>query len=173
MAVAPAMSLQLVPASLPRCHWYVKVIGWVPAHVPGPAVSVWPCSAVPVTVGAAVLVGTSTSTATVTTPVSLPPLPSSTVYGNVAAPLKPAVDVYITWSDESVTVPLLAGPTAVTVRAPPSMSVSFEVRSEAGKLIGTPAMADLLSSTATGASLTGVTVTETVPVSVLVPSETV
>ena len=71
------------------------------------------------------------------------------------------------------TVPPVGLDTAVTVGVVPSTSVSLALRSVAGKLSGVSSLVDLVSSTATGASLTGVTVTDTVPVSVRVPSETV
>ena len=51
------MSLQLAPLESQRRHWYAKVIGWVPLHAPGLAVSVCPTVAVPEIVGGDVLPG--------------------------------------------------------------------------------------------------------------------
>src|SRR5581483_1535140 len=39
------------------CHWYANVIGCVPSHTPGSAVSVSPSAAVPAIDGAAVIAG--------------------------------------------------------------------------------------------------------------------
>src|SRR4051812_17161433 len=45
------MSLQFLPFASHRLHWYVKLIGAVPVHVPLAAVSVCPTWAVPTIVG--------------------------------------------------------------------------------------------------------------------------
>ena len=63
--VAPAMSEQFAPAASQRRHWYVKLIGVLPVHVPSPAVSVCPSWAVPLIVGATVFAGGTAATAAV------------------------------------------------------------------------------------------------------------
>src|SRR3954447_1997810 len=55
--VAPLMFEQLPPVRLQRRHWYVNVIGSVPVHLPGSAVSVEPMAGVPEIVGGDVFVG--------------------------------------------------------------------------------------------------------------------
>ena len=70
------------------------------------------------------------------------------------------------------TVPPVGLDTAVTVGVVPSTSVSLPNTLMTGLAVESSATV-AVSSTATGASLTGVTVTDTVPVSVRVPSETV
>ena len=79
--------------------------------------------------------------------------------------MKLAVGVKVIWPAVSDTVPPVGLDTAVTVGVP-STSVSLALRSVAGKLSGVSSLVDLVSSTATGASLTAVTVTDTVAVSV-------
>src|SRR4051794_15856173 len=51
------MFAQLTPLRLHRRHWYVNVIGAVPVHWPGSAVSVEPTCVVPEIVGGDVFVG--------------------------------------------------------------------------------------------------------------------
>ena len=80
-----------------------------------------------------------------------------------------AVGVKVIWPAVSDTVPPVGLDTAVTVGVVPSTSVSLALRSVAGKLSGVSSLVVLVSSTATGASLTAVTVTDTVPVSVSPP----
>ena len=71
-------------------------------------------------------------------------------------------------------MPPMGSLTAVTVSGPPSMSVSLPVNVAVGMTAACPpAVVMPVSSTATGGSLTGVTVTVTWPVSVRVPSERV
>ena len=77
-----------------------------------------------------------------------------------------AVGVKVIWPAVSDTVPPVGLDTAVTVGVVPSTSVSLALRSVAGKLSAVSSLVDLVSSTATGASLTAVTVTDTVAVSV-------
>src|SRR5215216_1865396 len=48
---------QLPPVRLQRRHWYANVIGSVPVHLPGSAVSVEPTAGVPEIVGGSVFVG--------------------------------------------------------------------------------------------------------------------
>jgi len=55
--VAPLMLEQLPPVRLHRRHWYANVIGSVPVHLPGSAVSVEPTVGVPEIVGGSVFVG--------------------------------------------------------------------------------------------------------------------
>src|SRR5581483_5116736 len=55
--LAPEMSEQLPPFSSQRRHWYEYVIGAVPLHSPGSAVSVEPTCGVPEIVGGEVLAG--------------------------------------------------------------------------------------------------------------------
>src|SRR5215212_3298137 len=55
--VAPLMSEQLPPVWSQRRHWYANAIGCPPVHVPGFAVSVWPCCGVPLIVGCFALTG--------------------------------------------------------------------------------------------------------------------
>ena len=82
--------------------------------------------------------------------------------------MKSAVGVkVITAARSVVTVPPVGLDTAVTVGVAPSGSVSLAVRSVAGELSGVSSLVDLVSSMATGASLSMlVTVTVTVAVSV-------
>ena len=51
------MLVQLPPVASQRCHWSLKLIGWVPVHVPWLTVSVAPSFVVPMIVGAAVFFG--------------------------------------------------------------------------------------------------------------------
>src|SRR5262245_26323058 len=51
------MTVQVVVVRGQRCHWYEKVIGVVPLHVPLRAVSTFPRASVPVKLGTAVLAG--------------------------------------------------------------------------------------------------------------------
>src|SRR3954470_10086940 len=51
------MSLQFLPLSSQRLHWYVNEIGAVPVHVPFWAVSVCPTCGVPLMVGGVWFVG--------------------------------------------------------------------------------------------------------------------
>lgn len=60
--VAVAMSVQLAPSELQRCHWYAYVTGVEPVQVPLVAVSVWPSLATPVTAGRTVFVSASGAT---------------------------------------------------------------------------------------------------------------
>src|SRR4051794_14024444 len=53
------MSAQLPPVPSQRLHWYLKVIGAVPVHVPSVVVRVCPSVGVPEIVGGAVFVGLS------------------------------------------------------------------------------------------------------------------
>ena len=76
-------------------------------------------------------------------------------------------------SSDSVTAPLTALPTAVMIRASPSGSESLESRVDAVMSTVPPSSTVAVSSTVTGASLTGVTVTSTVAVSEAEPSLTV
>ena len=81
--------------------------------------------------------------------------------------MKSGVGVKVTVAPTRVTVPPVGLDTAVTVGVVPSGSVSLAVRSVAGKLSGVSSLVDLVSSMATGASLSMlVTVTVTVAVSV-------
>lgn len=58
VAVCPVIAVHDVKAVVVHLsHWYVKVIGWDPVHVPFPAVSVRPTRTVPVIVGTAVFRG--------------------------------------------------------------------------------------------------------------------
>ena len=82
--------------------------------------------------------------------------------------MKLAVGVKVIWPAVRDTVPPVGLDTAVTVGVP-STSVSLALRSVAGKLSGVSSLVVLVSSTATGASLTAVTVTDTVAVSVSPP----
>ena len=70
-------------------------------------------------------------------------------------------------------MPLLGVPTAITVSAPPSTSVSFATSDAPGITTGVFANVDAASSTAIGGSLIGVTMTVTSPTSVRSPSLTV
>jgi hypothetical protein len=63
LSVAPVMVEQLPPSLSHRDHRNANVIGWVPSHVPGEAVSADPSRAVPLTVGGAVLVGAAVAAA--------------------------------------------------------------------------------------------------------------
>ena len=54
--VAPSTVPQSAPAALQRSHAYSKVVG-APTQLPGAAVSVWPPSGVPLSVGSSVLLG--------------------------------------------------------------------------------------------------------------------
>jgi len=56
-AVAPDIDEQLFPLRSQRRHWYLYVMGAVPDHVPGLAVSVSPMTGEPAIVGRLVLRG--------------------------------------------------------------------------------------------------------------------
>ena len=62
-SVAAAIGLQLEPEQ--DCHWYAYELG-LPLHAPALALSVWPTSGTPVTVGGAVFTGTDGGAAVVT-----------------------------------------------------------------------------------------------------------
>ena len=101
-------------------------------------------------------------TVTETAPVSVS-APSETVYEKVAVPKKPGAGVYRSVPAICVTVPWPAAGcvNAVTVSASPSTSVSF---ASTAMSTATPSSVVAASSTATGGSLTGVTVKEIVDV---------
>jgi hypothetical protein len=63
--VAPAIGAQLAPAGSQRLHWYVNVIGVVPAQPPVETASAWPTVACPEIVGAEVEEGATAETAAV------------------------------------------------------------------------------------------------------------
>src|SRR5205085_5830766 len=58
--VAVAMSTQLDPSALQRCHWYENEVGLF-VQIPFCAVSVLPCSGVPAMVGWLVFTGAAAS----------------------------------------------------------------------------------------------------------------
>ena len=88
-------------------------------------------------------------------------------------PLKLAAGVKVMLPSTSSTEPLVALVASVTLSVSPSASLSL-ARSDAA-VMPTPVSSSVvaLSATATGASLTGVTVMVTSPASVAKPSETV
>src|SRR5207249_11756216 len=57
LLVAPMMFAQFDPFESQRRHWKANVIGWVPDHVPGSAVSVSPWRVLPETAGRTVFCG--------------------------------------------------------------------------------------------------------------------
>ena len=59
--VCPAMFLQFAPEESQESHWYWKLIGAEPFHVPGLAVNVWPTVAVPLIDGGVEFVGATDS----------------------------------------------------------------------------------------------------------------
>ena len=73
-------------------------------------------------------------------------------------------------SAESDTVPFTAPPAAVTLSVSPSGSLSFDSRVEAATDTLPPSATVAVSSPASGASFTAVTLTDTVPVAAAVPS---
>ena len=76
-AVAPTMLEQPPPFWSQRCHWYANVIGPVPDHEPGLAVSVSPSRGVPEIVGGDVFEGPYCCSAAVpAVPASAPPSPT-------------------------------------------------------------------------------------------------
>ena len=77
------------------------------------------------------------------------------------APLKLAAGVKVTVPAASATVPLTALPTAVTVSAWPSTSVSLATSDAPVIATAVSSAVERASSTATGGSLTAVTVTVT------------
>ena len=80
--------------------------------------------------------------------------------------MKSVVGVKVTEpSAFSTAVPLVLGPTAVIVNASPSTSLSLASSSAAVKVTGTSSWVAPVSSSATGASLTGATLIVTVAVS--------
>ena len=88
--------------------------------------------------------------------------------------MKLGLGVKVIWPATSDTVPFSGLPTAVTVSASPSGSVSLPTRSAAAKTRATSSLVERVSSSATGASLRAATLTVTVPVSLPpLPSETV
>ena len=89
---------------------------------------------------------------------------------NVAVPVKPVDGVKVTTPPVSPTVPLLTLPTSVMVSASPSTSVSLPTRVAVVKVTGVLRTPSPTSSTATGGSLTGVTVIDTVAVALSEPS---
>ena len=99
--------------------------------------------------------------------------PSLTVYVKLALPAKLAAGVNVTVPAASVTVPLVAPLTAVTVSAPPSTSVSLAVSDAPVIASAVSSVVLRVSSTATGGSFTAVTAIVTRPVSVAAPSLTV
>ena len=119
-------------------------------------------------------------------PVSVPPLPSLTVYvitGTVPFQLALGVKVYVpsafttivpipgnvvvTPAVKLITVPLTVTDNCVTDKVFPSASVSFV---KTLPVAGVSSLTVFVLSVATGASLTAVTVIANVPVSVLFPS---
>ena len=110
-------------------------------------------------------------TVTATEAVLVPPFPSETVYSKLAGPFRFAVGVKVTTPAVTVALPPTGAATAVTISVSPSTSVSLAARF--GRSAGVSSVAVRTSATATGASLTAVTLSETVPVSVSAPSETV
>ncbi len=107
--------------------------------------------------------------------VSLPPLPSLTVYWNASLPLKWVFGVYVNEpSALRATVPFVVGVDRVACRTSPSTSLSFSSTPGNATFKVVSSFVVLESSRATGASLTAFTVTVTVAVSVPpLPSATV
>src|SRR3970282_1231390 len=105
-------------------------------------------------------------TVTVTSPVS-DNVPSDNVYSNDAGPAKFAVGVNVISPviKSSETAPLIGADTAVRDSASPSASESFDSRDNDSITDAVSSGVDAVSSAATGASLAGVTVTVTSPVS--------
>src|SRR3954466_13924843 len=79
------MFAQLPPVASQRCHWTVKVMGWLPVHEPLLAVRVLPSFVAPLIAGAAVFFGAC-------------PVAWTTFVGREAAtPLPVALDA-VTWT---------------------------------------------------------------------------
>jgi hypothetical protein len=92
--VAPAIGEQPAPFASHRSHWYPKVIGGVPDHVPGSPVSDEPSCVCPVIVGADVFAGpvavgvtsvSTTSCGAVAAPASRLRRPTAVELGSVIA----------------------------------------------------------------------------------------
>ena len=113
-------------------------------------------------------------TVTETAPVAVA-VPSLTVYVKLPDVVSPPSCVYVTLllSADSATVPFTALPAAVMLRLSPSASVSFASSVVTATSTSPPSATVKVSATADGASFTGVTVTDTVPVPVADPSLTV
>ena len=92
---------------------------------------------------------------------------------NEPTPEKPAVGVKVVTPAARATVPLAAPPTATMARVSPSTSVSPARSTASVNVTATSWLVEPVSSSATGASLTAVTLTVTWPVAVSVPSVTV
>ena len=130
------------------------------------AASTWPCASSSAVSTSSPATGASFTAVTVTEtrPVSVLPRPSETVYSKESSPLQSASGVYMQLpAAEQETVPCAAaGASVVTLRASPSASESPTrtlTELEASSAV------DSVSSSATGAMFSGVTVTLTVAVS--------
>ena len=187
-----------VVVSLPSCVYVTLLLSsasvTLPFTAPPTAVMLRLSPSASVSFASSVVTATSTSPPSATVAVSLTPVgalltgvtvtetvpvavsvPSLTVYVKLPDVVSLPSCVYVTLllSSDNATLPFTAPPTAVMLRVSPSASVSFASSVVAATSTSPPSATVKVSATADGASFTGVTVTETVPEPVAVPSLTV